>query len=67
MNDRWMSVGEMAAHLGVSKDTIYTWASTRKMLGHKVGRFWKFKADEVDGWVRAEGAAVVARVAQETG
>jgi excisionase family DNA binding protein len=63
-----MSVDEIAAHLGVSKDTVYTWASVRKMPGHKVGRFWKFKKDEVDGWVRAGGAAAVAaRDSQEAG
>ena len=60
MDDRWISVDEIAAYLGVSKDTVYTWASERRMPGHKVGRFWKFKKDEVDGWVRAGGAAAVA-------
>jgi hypothetical protein len=23
------------------------------MPGHKVGRFWKFKKDEIDSWVRS--------------
>jgi len=27
------------------------------MPGHKVGRFWKFKKDDVDAWFRAGGAA----------
>jgi hypothetical protein len=27
------------------------------MPGHRVGRFWKFKRDEVDAWVRAGGAS----------
>lgn len=58
MDDRWMSVDEIAAYLGVSKDTIYTWASSHRMPGHKVGRFWKFKRDEIDAWVRTGGAAV---------
>jgi len=55
--DRWLSVDEIAEHLGVSKDTVYTWVNERGMPGHKVGRLWKFKVDEVDGWVRAGGAA----------
>ena len=67
MDDRWMSVDEIAAYLGVSKDTVYTWASERRMPGHKVGRFWKFKKDEVDGWVRAGGSAVEACGVQEAG
>lgn len=67
MNDRWMSVDEIAAYLGVSKDTVYTWANDRRMPGHRVGRLWKFKQDEVDGWVRAGGAASVAADTQEAG
>jgi excisionase family DNA binding protein len=43
MEDRWMSVDEIAAYLGVSKDTVHTWASERGMPSHEVGRFWKFK------------------------
>jgi hypothetical protein len=27
------------------------------MPGHKVGRFWKFKREDVDAWVRDGGAA----------
>jgi excisionase family DNA binding protein len=50
--DRWMSVEEIADHLGVSKDTVYTWVAAKRMPGHKVGRFWKFNKDEVDSWVR---------------
>ena len=59
MDDRWMSVEEIAEHLGVSKDTVYTWVSSKRMPGHRVGRFWKFKKEEVDEWVRAGGAATV--------
>lgn len=59
MDDRWMSVEEIAAHLGVSKDTLYTWVSSKRMPGHRVGRFWKFKKDEVDDWVRSGGASTV--------
>lgn len=58
MDDRWLSVDEIAEHLGVSKDTVYKWVTTKGMSGHKVGRLWKFKKDEVDAWVRAGGAAV---------
>ncbi len=58
MQDRWLSVDEIAGYLGVSKDTIYCWVSNKGMPGHKVGRFWKFKQEEIDEWVRAGGAAV---------
>jgi excisionase family DNA binding protein len=51
MDDRWLSVEEIAEHLGVSKDTVYAWLNNRNMPGHKVGRLWKFKKTEVDQWV----------------
>lgn len=31
MSDRWLSVEEIAEHLGVSKDTVYAWISKRNM------------------------------------
>lgn len=57
MDDRWLSVDEIADYLGVAKDTVYTWVTTKGMPGHKVGRFWKFKKEDVDAWVREGGAA----------
>ena len=57
MADRWMSVEEMAAYLGASKDTIYGWITKRETPAYKVGKLWKFKTDEVDSWVRAGQAS----------
>ncbi|WP_289022068.1 helix-turn-helix domain-containing protein [Desulfobacter postgatei] len=52
MEDRWLSVDEMAEYLGVRRDTIYRWINDKRMPAHKIGRLWKFKKDEVDTWVR---------------
>ncbi len=57
MSDRWLSVEEIAGHLGVSKDTIYAWISKRNMPAHRIGRLWKFKVEETDEWVKSGGAA----------
>ena len=67
MSDRWQSVEEISDYLGVSKDTIYVWVTSKGMPGYKVGRFWKFKKDDVDGWVRAGGAASASDDLDETG
>lgn len=50
--DRWLSVDEISAYLGVKRYTIYKWIDRKKMPAHKVGSLWKFKRDEVDDWVR---------------
>ena len=53
---RWLSVDEVAEHLGVPRDTIYRWIDRRGLPAHKVGRFWTFQLGEVDEWVRSGGA-----------
>ena len=57
MIDRWLSVEEIANHLGVSKDTVYAWREKKGLPAHKVGRLWKFQASEVDNWVRNGSAS----------
>ena len=57
MSDRWLSVEEIATHLGVSRDTVYTWVNEKGMPAHKVGKLWKFKATEIDAWITAGKAA----------
>ena len=53
----WVSVEDVAKHLGVAKDSVYRWIETRSLPAHKIGRLWKFKLSQVDEWVRAEGAS----------
>lgn len=57
ISERWLSVDEIAHHLGVSKVSIYKWSEAGKMPTHKVGRQLKFKASEVDKWVIGGGAS----------
>ena len=56
MSEPWVSVDDIAAHLGVAKDSIYRWIDKRNLPAHRVGRLWKFKVSEVDEWVREGGA-----------
>lgn len=57
MTEPWLSADDIAAHLGVTKDTVYTWIVEKAMPAHKVGRLWKFQASETDYWVRRGEAA----------
>ena len=59
MVDRCLSVDEIAEYQNESKDTGYTWANEGGMPGHKIGRLWKFKTDEIDEWMRTGGAAFI--------
>ena len=59
MTERWLSVEEIAAHLGVNPDTIYKWITRRRMPAHKIGRLWRFLASEVDQWAKGGLAAQV--------
>lgn len=54
--ESWVSADAIAAHLGVTKDSIYTWIAKKGMPAHRVGRLWKFKVTEVDAWVRQDSA-----------
>tara|TARA_Y100000768_G_C23990285_1_gene692008 strand:+ start:2179 stop:2373 length:195 start_codon:yes stop_codon:yes gene_type:complete len=58
MTERWLSVDEIAQHLGISKETVYRWLERGKIPAHRVGKLWKFKASEVDEWIlRGEAAS----------
>ena len=54
--EQWVSVEQVAAHLNVKALTIYKWLERKDMPAHKVGRLWRFKITEIDGWVRSGGA-----------
>jgi len=56
MIEPWLSVENIAEHLGVTRDSIYRWIDAKGLPAHKIGRLWKFKASEVDEWVRRWGA-----------
>jgi excisionase family DNA binding protein len=56
MEDRWLSVKEVAHYLGVGQSTIYKWIDRHALPAHKAGRLWKFSRSEVDGWLRNDQA-----------
>ena len=54
-NDRWVSVDEIASHLGIKRDTVYNWINDFELPAYKIGRLWKFNIEEVNEWVRSGG------------
>ena len=51
--ERWVSMKEITAYLGINRDTVLSWIEKRGMPAVKVGRLWKFKISEVDAWMKA--------------
>lgn len=56
MPEPWVSVDQVASHLGVAKDSVYRWIDQKSLPAHRVGRLWKFRLSEVDSWIEAGGA-----------
>ena len=52
MQEHWLSVEESAAHLGVSRDTIYKWLVRKLAPAQKVSSPWKFLPSGGGTWVR---------------
>ncbi len=55
--ERWVGVDDVAAHLGVTRETIYRWMERKSLPAHRLGRVWRYKLTEVDDWVRSGKAA----------
>ena len=61
----WMTLAEIAQHLQVREETIHRWIRSKNMPAHRVGRIWRFKASEVDEWVRSGEAGSDGNLAEE--
>ena len=57
IDDRWLTVEDIAAYLGVKRLTVYRWIDSGGMPAHKRGKLWLFKKSEVDRWVRSDDSA----------
>jgi excisionase family DNA binding protein len=53
--ERWVDIEEVAAHLGVNRDSVYRWIETKGFPAHRVGRLFRLKLSEVDEWVKQGG------------
>lgn len=51
--ENWVDIAEVAAHLQVTKDSIYRWVDSKGFPSHRAGRLLRFKLSEVDDWVRS--------------
>jgi len=56
--DNWIGIEEAANYLGVTKETIRNWIKKTDIPAHKIGKLWKFKASELDTWVKSGNSAI---------
>ena len=54
-DERWVGVEDVAAHLGVAKDSVYRWVESKGLPARRVGRLLRFRLSEVDDWVETGG------------
>jgi excisionase family DNA binding protein len=52
----WLDLETAAAHLGFSKSKVYSLAQAGRVPARKVGKVWRFAAEELDAWMRASAS-----------
>jgi excisionase family DNA binding protein len=55
--ESWVNLEEIAAHIGVSKDTIRVWIKKGTIPHSRAGKQYKFKISEIDEWLKSGEAA----------
>jgi excisionase family DNA binding protein len=48
----WLTLEEAAKHLKIGKSTIYRLAREGDLPAHRMGRVWRFDAEELDEWMK---------------
>ena len=51
MNERLITIGEAATYLGISVSYLYKMCSLRNIYFHKIGKYNKFYADDLDEFI----------------
>lgn len=57
MNEKWLTVKEVAEYLQLSPDQIYRLAQQGKIPASKVGARWRFKRERIDEWMENQVVA----------
>ncbi|MBU0639981.1 MAG: helix-turn-helix domain-containing protein [Planctomycetes bacterium] len=58
-----LTVGEVAAFMRVSRETVYRLATRGELPGRKIGRIWRFPKGAIQEYV--EGKSVVGHAGRE--
>lgn len=50
-NECWITSKEACESLSVSHQTLMLWIESKHFTAIKVGKFWRYKQDEIDRWM----------------
>ena len=64
MNEKWLTVKEVAEYLQLSPDQIYRLAQQGKIPASKVGARWRFKRENIDRWMEEQRVGTQASTRQ---
>lgn len=51
--DKWLTTKEVCVYLSISRQTLMLWIEARNFPAVKVGKFWRYRQDEIDQWMRS--------------
>lgn len=63
---RLYTTQEVSALLRITKTTLYQLTKTGHLKGVRLGRMWRFPAEEVDAFIKRGGAEVISRKSKVT-
>lgn len=52
-----MDMTAASAHLGITKNTLYSWVSQKRVPHVKIGRLTKFIQSDIDAWIEKQKVA----------
>ena len=52
-----MNVRQASEYLGVSRDTLYKYASSKTIPAFKLGNRWRFRKSKLDAWMEEKSKA----------
>lgn len=58
--EKWVSLEEIAEHIGLSKDTIRNYIKKEQIPYYRIGKQYKFKISEIDAWIESGKSASIA-------
>lgn len=50
--ERLLSVEDICEYFGIGRDTLYKLIYNKGLPAYRLGKLWKFKKTEVDGWLK---------------